>query len=106
MTTTACQGVVADYLTSQDRKRRMPLWLTKARKSVRTCLNQCPSSESDQNISAQDPEPVQLYSLLTFYLSVHVPVPDTSPFSGRCSCCGQCWPCVSVRLAYRLREGF
>ncbi|MBE1575444.1 hypothetical protein H4W30_002491 [Amycolatopsis roodepoortensis] len=84
MTTTVCKNSMRRHS-----KRRTPFWPTKSRAN-----------------RSQDPEPVQLYSLLTLYLAVHAPFPDTDPLHGRCSCCGQVWPCVSVRLAYRLREGF
>ncbi len=47
------------------------------------------------------PEPVQLYALITLYLATHTP--DALE---RCIRCDRVWPCGSVRLAYRLREGF
>jgi hypothetical protein len=87
MTTTVCKNSMRRVS-----KRRKPFWLAK--------------SQAGQVDRAQDPEPVQLYRLLTLYLAAHAPFPDTHPLHGRCSCCEQFWPCVSVRLAYRLREGF
>lgn len=52
------------------------------------------------------PEPVQLYSLVVFALATHAPYPDTSAYAGHCVDCGHSWPCATVRLAARLREGF
>ncbi|MFJ8815270.1 hypothetical protein [Amycolatopsis thermoflava] len=48
------------------------------------------------------PQPVQLYTLLAFTLDLHGPLAS----GGRCEACSEPWPCESVRLAYRLREGF
>ncbi|MEA5366455.1 hypothetical protein VA596_43475 [Amycolatopsis sp., V23-08] len=48
------------------------------------------------------PEPAQLYSLVLLALSLHPQHPTTS----QCESCAAAWPCDTVRLAYRLREGF
>lgn len=48
------------------------------------------------------PEPAQLYSLILLALSLHAQHPATD----RCEDCVEIWPCPTVRLAYRLREGF
>ncbi|MET9267008.1 hypothetical protein [Amycolatopsis sp. NPDC004079] len=48
------------------------------------------------------PEPTQLYSLLVLALSLHA----QHPASDRCEDCAEVWPCDTVRLAFRLREGF
>ncbi|TVT31258.1 hypothetical protein FNH05_28465 [Amycolatopsis rhizosphaerae] len=48
------------------------------------------------------PEPAQLYSLIVLTLARHRPDSGDGP----CEVCRQRWPCDSVRLAYRLREGF
>lgn len=48
------------------------------------------------------PQPTQLYSLITLTFVLHEPDPAT----GDCACCESAWPCETVRLAYRLREGF
>ncbi len=48
------------------------------------------------------PEPAQLYSLILLALSLHAQHPATD----RCEDCAEVWPCKTVRLAYRLREGF
>lgn len=48
------------------------------------------------------PEPAQLYSLVVLTFVLHEP----EPASDDCACCADPWPCETVRLAYRLREGF
>lgn len=46
------------------------------------------------------PEPAQLYALITLTLLAH------EPGVSNCVWCALPWPCPSVSLAYRLREGF
>jgi hypothetical protein len=53
-------------------------------------------------VVARQPEPAQLYSVIGLTFTVHVPVTQGGP----CRHCAQVWPCESVRLAFRLREGF
>lgn len=48
----------------------------------------------------QTPEPTQLYELICQTFVSHV------PHAGTCSLCKKQWPCNSMRLAFRLREGF
>lgn len=41
-------------------------------------------------------------TLAVLALKLHASQPD----GDLCTCCGLRWPCDTVRLAYRLREGF
>jgi hypothetical protein len=50
----------------------------------------------------RDPEPRALYELLRLTFEQHRPAAST----GQCAACGSRWPCQTVRLAFRLREGF
>lgn len=55
------------------------------------------------------PEPAQLYCLVGLALVLHEPVPAflrDQPGERICAQCGSPWPCPSILLAFRLREGF
>lgn len=47
-------------------------------------------------------EPLQMYALLHVYLVVH----RLSTKHRGCAMCREPWPCVKVRQAARLRDGF
>lgn len=51
-------------------------------------------------------EPTQLYDLAVLALVAHAPAADANADFGRCCNCGKHWPCTTIRLAARIRDGF
>lgn len=51
-------------------------------------------------------EPSRLYDLAVLALVAHAPRTDANADSSRCCNCGKRWPCTTIRLAARIRDGF